>query len=352
MTAAEDIAANSTVLVAGIGGASLGSEILKCLASAGRGYRVLGCDISPHAFGHYQGNCEKTFTLPADGFADEVVDLCATHGVGVVIPGGESILMKLLGVSPTLQRLGVHLAANAPGVVALCSRKDQLFVRLAELGIPTPWSRAVHAPCDLDDVPYPCIVKPATDSGGSRFTYLALDRAEAETFVEHIRSVRRVPVVQEYVPLDEGEFTIGVLTLPDGSLVGSIALRRIFDNKLSVTSESGDGLISSGYTQGLVDDFPEVRAQAEVMASRLGSRGPLNIQGRVRNGVLLPFEINPRFSASTYLRTLCGFNEIDLYLQWVIHGEHPGPVQVRPGYCLRSFSEVHVPVVPGRGILR
>jgi carbamoyl-phosphate synthase large subunit len=42
------------VLVAGIGGASLGTEILKALQLAGR-YELFGCDISPMAFGHYDG---------------------------------------------------------------------------------------------------------------------------------------------------------------------------------------------------------------------------------------------------------------------------------------------------------
>lgn len=331
------------ILVAGIGGASLGTEILKSLMASGRGYRVLGCDVSPYAFGHYGGDCEKTFTLPLASFADDVLELCATHGVGVVIPGGEAALATLSGVSAELARHGVHLAANHPEVVALCSDKDRMFQRLAELGIPIPRSVVVGEGGDLSNLPYPCIIKPATGSGGSRLTYLAAGESEASAFIAHLIAEHRVPVVQEYLPLDEGEFTIGVLTLPDGAPAGSIALRRIFDSKLSVSAETEAGLISSGYSQGFVDDFPEVRSQAEAIAAALGSRGPFNVQGRLRDGRLLPFEINPRFSASTYLRTLCGFNEIDRYLQWVLHGARPGPVDIRPGYCLRSFTEVHVP---------
>lgn len=102
------------------------------------------------------------------------------------------------------------------------------------------------------------------------------------------------------------------------------------------------GLISSGFSQGLIDEFPEIREQAERIAIVLGSVGPINVQGRMRNGVLLPFEINPRFSASTYLRTLAGFNEIDVYLRALLNAEAPAPVQISPGYYLRSLSEVRV----------
>ena len=75
----------------------------------------------------------------------------------------------------------------------------------------------------------------------------------------------------------------------------------------------------------------------------INSRGPINIQARVRNGQLIPFEINPRFSASTYLRTRAGFTEVDVFLRSVIHGETPEKSAVVPGYYLRSLCETFVP---------
>ena len=133
-----------------------------------------------------------------------------------------------------------------------------------------------------------------------------------------------------------------MLSLPDGEIAGSVALKRIFDSKLSVLARNKVGIVSSGYSQGLIDDFPALRADAERIAAAISSTGPINIQGRARDGRLLPFEINPRFSASTYLRALAGFNELDIYLQYVINGVSIGPEPLRPGYYLRSFSEVFV----------
>jgi carbamoyl-phosphate synthase large subunit len=103
-------------------------------------------------------------------------------------------------------------------------------------------------------------------------------------------------------------------------------------------------LISSGYSQGLIDSFQDLCAQAEHIALAVKSAGPLNVQGRVRNGRLLPFEINPRFSASTYLRALAGFNEIDIFLQYLVHGIESSLPAIKPGYYLRSLNEVHVPL--------
>src|SRR5699024_10465277 len=43
----------------------------------------------------------------------------------------------------------------------------------------------------------------------------------------------------------------------------------------------------------------------------LGLRGPLNIQGRLTEGGLKIFEMNPRFTGITGLRALMGFNEVE-----------------------------------------
>jgi carbamoyl-phosphate synthase large subunit len=134
-----------------------------------------------------------------------------------------------------------------------------------------------------------------------------------------------------------------VLSLEDGKVLGSIALKRVFQNKLSVRWRGKSGLISSGYTQGLIDDFAEVRKASEEIARSLDSRGPLNIQGRVMNGVFMPFELNPRFSASTYLRAKAGLNEVDIFVRALQGVPFRMPSSLRYGYYLRSFSEVFVP---------
>jgi carbamoyl-phosphate synthase large subunit len=71
--------------------------------------------------------------------------------------------------------------------------------------------------------------------------------------------------------------------------------------------------------------------------------GPINVQGRVRKGQLLPFEINPRFSASSYLRALAGVNEVDIYLQYLANGALPAELERRSGLYLRSLNETFVP---------
>ncbi|MDA4122205.1 MAG: ATP-grasp domain-containing protein [Thaumarchaeota archaeon] len=330
------------VLVAGIGGASLGTEVIKSLMQAGI-YSVFGCDISPYAFGHYQGGIAGSLVVKRENYAESLLDLCTSHEIRVVIPGGEEPASLLSESASLFREAGIHLAMNSQDVVAVSSDKKRLFERLKELGIPIPLTVAVSDMAEYSVAPsYPVVIKPTTGSGGSSLVFIASNPDEERWFVKYLLNNGRTALVQEYIAPDEGEFTVGVLSLPDRRVVGSVAMRRLFNAKLSVLIKTEAGVISSGYSQGLIDDFPEVQARAEEIAKKSGSVGPMNIQGRVRDGVLIPFEINARFSASTYLRAMAGFNEVDLYLRHVLLGEHPAAPRIRPGYYLRSLSEVAV----------
>lgn len=330
------------VMVAGIGGASLGTEICKSLNLAGR-YEVYGCDISPMAYGLYDKGFTRTDIVKRESYVADVLALCLETGVKWLIPGGEQPTVLLGAASAQFQQHGIRVLANDSAIVGLFSDKKATFERLAECGIPIPRTTELTGEADVAAVGLPCIVKPATGTGGSASVFFAVSAEEAMVYAEFIRRGGSVPVAQEYVGDAEGEFTVGVLSLPDGTVAGSIALRRVLDAKLSVAYRGRGGVVSSGYSQGMIDHFPDICQQAQRIAELVGSRGPINIQGRVRDGVLMPFEINPRFSASTYLRAMAGFNEIDMLIGHLALGEAPTRPQIRPGLYLRSLTETYVP---------
>src|SRR6266850_3457499 len=90
------------VLVAGVGGASLGTEILKSLTLAGH-YETFGCDISPYAYGLYESSLKKTFLIDRDNYAQSVLEVCRGCNAQVIIPGGERPLL-LLGAAEDIFR--------------------------------------------------------------------------------------------------------------------------------------------------------------------------------------------------------------------------------------------------------
>jgi carbamoyl-phosphate synthase large subunit len=328
-------------MIAGIGGASLGTEILKCLVLAGR-YEIFGCDISPTAYGLYDPSFSRTFVIDRDDYISSVINVCHGTDVHWLIPGGEQPMVLLAAAAKQLNDEGIALVANHPDVIRKCSDKSVTFECLKNHGHTIPRTIEVFSNADLEQIGMPCIVKPSTGSGGSAMVFFATDTEEAMTYADDIRRTGGRPLAQEYITPDEGEFTVGVLSLPNGEVVGSIALRRSLDAKLSVMSRGRGGLVSSGYSQGYIGDFPAIRECAEAIANAVGSRGAINVQGRVRNGELIPFEINPRLSASTYLRAMAGFNEVDLLLQWLAFNKLAQPEALRAGWYFRSLTELYV----------
>ena len=329
------------VIVAGAGGASLGTETLKALALSGR-YQAIAADIAPLAYGLYQREATASHLLRASNYLDDLIECCHREQARLVLPSAEPTLKIISGASDRLRDKGIIAVHNRPEVIRACSDKSATFDLLQKVGVPVPRTRALKSEQDLTGFPMPCIIKPATDTGASVMVSPASTHAEALMYAKWIWSAGLTAIAQEYLSHDEGEFTVGVLRFD--RWIGAIAMKREFPCKLSYIQKSERFLISSGYSQGLINDFPGICEQAKKIAIALDSEGPLNIQGRLVKGVLYPFEINPRFSGTTLLRAMAGFPEIEIYLDHLNSGPAPPQPAIKPGYYLRSFSELHVPL--------
>jgi len=330
-----------SVLIAGIGGASLGTEIFKSLRHSGN-YNIFGADISPYAYGLYQAGFVRTYVVDRKEYIPNMLDICKKEKIDAIIPGGEEPLLLLCNHKDLFDKECILLAINSKEVINLCIDKIKTFDYLKRQGIPVRMTKLIDNIDELNSFNYPCVIKPSTGSGGSVFAYLAEDAEEALLYIPYLKKRGIKAVAQEYIPNFEGEYTVGVLSLPTGKIVGSIALKRLFSSKLSYLIKYDDRILSSGYSQGLIDDFKNVRKQAEDIALKINSRGPLNIQGRLKDGIFYPFELNARFSASTYLRTLAGFNEVDIFLHFLLEHKYTVPENIKYGYYFRSLEEKYI----------
>jgi carbamoyl-phosphate synthase large subunit len=331
----------NNVMIAGIGGASLGSELQKCISACKKNV-VFGCDISPEAYGHFLNGFEKTYVVDKSQYVENVIEVCLETNTTFLIPGGEEPMFLLGEAIKTLASNGITLLGNSRKIISLFSNKCDTFNTLASLGLVIPKTQVVNSKKNIEYVGIPCIIKPSTDSGGSTNVFFATSVDEALMYSKYIQMGGGTALAQEYISNDEGEFTIGVLSLPTKKVVGAIALKRSLKSKLSLSYNSRGGVISSGYSQGYIGQFDSLCSQACTIAKKIESEGPINIQGRVRDGILIPFEINPRFSASTYLRAMAGFNEVQMLIDYYNTGEEPKNPKITYGWYLRSLTEQYV----------
>ncbi len=335
------------ILVTAVGGGAVGRQIVKALQMSELPLRIVVTDASPFAFGLTKA--ERAYVVPLandPNYIDTLLEICAHEGVQFLAPGFEAELECVSANRARFEAAGVRLLINDAQVIDLCQDKWRTFEFLRDQAFPYAESWLIESKTDLEQITtFPVVVKPALGGGGSRYVYIARDCRELEMYASLLLRDRQVTMVQEYVGTSDEEYTVGVLTTPTGELVGSIALRRLIleaiSTKLRIPALDGTHslTISSGFSQGVIDEYPDVRATCEAIAARLGSRGPLNIQCRKTKRGVVAFEINPRLSGTTSIRALVGFNEPEALIRYHLTGETTSLANYRRGYAFRELRE-------------
>jgi carbamoyl-phosphate synthase large subunit len=344
-----------TVLVTAVGGGGNGEQIVKALRCSSLDYTIIGTDMMAYSKGLYE--VDRGYLVPpatAANYIDEIVRICRQHEVVALFYGSEPELKALSAQRDVFADLGVFLPINPAQVVELCMDKVRTSDFLSAEGFTVPRWRKVASLDDLAAVDMlPAVLKPSVGGGGSINLFLAQTRSELDTFGRYLLDLYPEFIVQEYVGTPDSEYTVGVLHTMDGVFVNSIAIRRhlgtAISTKIRVRNTSGRPelgptlVISSGFSHGDIGRFPEVTGGAERIAKALDVRGAVNVQCRLVDGEVVVFEINPRFSGTTSLRAMVGYNEPDVLIRHHVLGEPVQPgFSYAEGTILRGLSETLV----------
>jgi carbamoyl-phosphate synthase large subunit len=345
------------VLVTGVGGGSIGEQVCKSLLFGHHSYRLIATNTTREATRIIPADAVEVLPLASSSdYLECLIKLIKIYEIQFLIPGSEPELIKLSKNINLFEDQNTKVLINSPEIIATCTNKQHTFEFLSNNGFRVPQT-TMFDPMDLGrkiEFSFPCIVKPSLGGGGSASTFLAQDHEELSFFVKYLIKYGHVPLIQEYIPDAENEYTVGVLHSPFGELLGTVVLRRQIlsglSNRLKVKNctgkkEMGSILaVSSGISQGEIVEFEPVKKTAEAIAQKLGSIGPLNIQGRWNGSDFVPFEINPRFSGTTPMRSLAGFNEPERMINsWLGKGKNERTSQIRLGTCIRGLKEYFIP---------
>jgi carbamoyl-phosphate synthase large subunit len=359
-----------TVLATGVGGRSVGHQLLQALSLAGDRYRIVAADASAFSYGLYQVDARRLLP-PANSpdYLDAVERLVKAENVAAILPGSQPETAVLAanaarfagcnvtshneaGGNTTSSTLTGHNAAgcqvicNPPNVVALCANKQAVQDWLEANGFAVPrsapgtqWRRLAT------QVGFPLVVKPTEDTGGSRGVAIVKDEAEAIAYLQDAPPDR--VIFQEYVGDIDSEFTVGVLISKSGAVIDSIVMhRQLVGLSLGVKREIHGKVygLSTGYSQGFIVRHEQIQRACEDLAIRLGARGPLNIQLRMAAGKVVVFEVHPRFSGSSSIRAQVGFNEPDVLIRNFLFDEPFGRLTYQSDVAaIRGLSNLIVP---------
>ena len=319
---------NLNVLVIAVGG-NVSQGILKSLARSALPCRVVGADISPAQLGLY--TVDKAYVGPwanEPGFFDWLVRVCRAERIDAILSGAELVLKTLSCRKTEIETAtGAVCLVSDPAIMAIGDDKLETCRWLEARGLNRPQYAAGEDRPALDALKaacgYPLIAKPR-DAGGAAGVLEVRDDADLDY-------VARKPayIVQECVGDPKTEYTAGCFVGRDGAVRGCCVMRR--------------ELLCGTTYRAVLGAFPEVRAEAERIATALRPLGPCNIQLRVTPRGPVCFEINPRFSGTGPMRAYYGFNEVEAALRHYVLGENdvalPCPAE---GVALRYWNEMYI----------
>ncbi|EGP92884.1 ATP-grasp domain-containing protein [Nitrosarchaeum koreense] len=334
------------VLVTGVGGGSLGREIIKAFKIAPHNYKIVATDASAKSVGLFETS--HRYIVPeanSEKYLTSIQNICSKEKVQVIVPGSEPETEIISKNKKLFSEKNITVLTNPWETIQTCKDKLNLTNFLTSKGIPCPKSILFENDSTIKQIEqYPVVIKPRSGAG-SRNVFLAHDENEAKFFGNYLLKHGSEAIIQEYVGDYEAEYTIGILYADNGKLMTSIAMKRLLEGGLSTRQitkgQNNDKkyVISSGISQGEFNEFTEVRKAGESIAKVLATDGPINIQCRKTKDGILPFEINPRFSGTTGSRSLVGCNEPDILCRYRLFGEIPQQLNYEVGFVLRDLQE-------------
>jgi carbamoyl-phosphate synthase large subunit len=352
----------ATVLVTSAGGI-VGQGIMKSLRLASSSslapisYRILAVDASPLAAGLYRSDIGHIVPKATDpGYIDSIIKYLRDYEVEALFVGSDEELMAIATAKKRIEMESPSkVLVTELDVIRIARDKWETYKVLKANNLSCAES---CLPEDKDEFAekfgFPLVVKPREGFGSVNF-FVVKSNDEIEYALTRIQDYGWKPMIQEYLPGLDDEFTSGVTVDKNGTYtMSSIAIRKY---------------LKGGQTyKAFIDDYPMVRLSAENVAEKLGVTGAVNIQAKyvpneealsssqnatvseprnpneiLHNGRMKIFEINPRFSATCPLRSYAGINEPDIVFRNVIFDEKVDKISIcRKLVCMRYWNEVYV----------
>lgn len=312
------------VLVTGAG-ALLGQGIIRSLRRSSLDVQIVAVDPSPLAAGLYWADTAHLVPMATDpSFMAQFQQVLERERPAAVLVGTDVELPLFAEQrSALLDRYGIHVVVSDPHVVAIANDKYLTFEFLRDHGFDPPDSCLPGEEQALvERVGFPLVVKPRVGAR-SVGVGVARDWTQLRALLDGVSGA----IIQECVGGPDDEYTAGALCF-DGQCDLSIVMRR--------------DLRDGNTYRAFVDPSEHLNAVVRDMARALAPFGPVNFQFRRQGDRVRVFEINGRFSGTTPLRGLAGFNEVELCLRKLVLGEPVFQPAIEPLVILRHWEETVV----------
>ncbi len=310
-------------------GSLIGQGIIKSIKSTpySEDYKLIGFDYFENTVGSFW--CDSNFILPdilkenvtEKNWLKTLISYIRKENLNILFVGVDFELPILAKEKLKIEReTGCIVVVSSENVISTGNDKylTYRFLKNNNLGFPLTY---LPEEVDFSILKYPLIVKPRVGAR-SIGVYKVNDRKELEEKLKVVND----PIIQEHIGDEGTEYTCGIIYF-DNELKAQIPLRRSLKDGNTFISE-----YSSSFPKAINEYVGEI-------AEKLKPFGSCNLQLRVdSNGEPKLFEINPRHSGTTYMRTLFGYNEVVFILKYILE-EKTIPFSLKKGKAIRYFEE-------------
>jgi carbamoyl-phosphate synthase large subunit len=268
----------------------------------------------------FSNECIKVPPTTDPGYLSQICKVIEENKIDIAFPGIELDVQEWSKDRDVIEATGAKVVLNNPQLIEACVDKWNMYNILKKYDIPERIESSVEK--DFNRFSLPFIVKMKRGYGSKGLIKICT----REQFEEVKDRIGDSLFIQEYVGTDEEEYTVGVFFDKKSEVRAHIAMRR----KLSAGG-------FTGYAE-VVDSeqfLPSIRRLAEVFSPV----GPTNFQFRKHNGEIKLLEINPRISASTYIRTRFGYNESQMAIDYFLHEKKIDQPTIKKGKAIRYVEE-------------
>jgi carbamoyl-phosphate synthase large subunit len=316
------------VLVTGAG-ALLGQGIIRALRASPLAVRIVAVDPFPLSSGLFWADESYIVPLANDpSYRSRLGELLDRVRPDILLVGTDVELPFFADHQSEIEALHqVKVLVSDSKVISIADDKFRTFEFFRDAGFAAPLSAVpenVDGIADLiEEVGFPLIVKPRI---GARAVGVSIVNNREE--LDAATNGRNNLVIQECVGSTDQEFTASAIVF-EGRALASIVMRR----------DLRDGNTYRAYSEEFEDLNKIVRRWGEALCPY----GPANFQFRIdKEGEPKVFEINARFSGTTPLRAMVGFNEVEMCIRKILLGESIIQPTIESAYILRHWSEAKI----------
>lgn len=317
------------ILITGTG-SLIGQAVLKSINCCGIRDRITltGCDYFDNTVGSYW--CDENYILPdllnpaeLENWKKKIVDIVVSRNIKIIFIGVDFELTYFADLKNELEeRYNCLAVVSDKRVIDIGNDKYKTYEFLVSNGMRAPKTFLLE---QMRGMPlnYPFILKPRIGARSRGVAIVKDFESYSKSYEEYIG---KDYIAQELIGTSETEYTCGVLCW-NNKCVDSIILKRVLKEGNTVFAEY------NGNTE------TDIKEYIECIGNKLKPYGSCNLQLRTdKEGKPYLFEINPRFSGTTYMRALFGYNEVEFIICRILGWKEPD-LMPKCGKVYRFFDE-------------